>query len=57
MPLVGRAIPTRTIPVLRRQVQTGEIIRTTDTDLEATLTDDLAPSLAAIVVLVTVKPF
>jgi DNA-binding response OmpR family regulator len=31
--------------------KTGDIIRTTDTDLDATLTDDLAASLAAVVVL------
>ena len=36
MPVVGRAIPTRTVPVLRRQVQTGEIIRADDvTQVEA----------------------
>ena len=30
LPVVGRALPTRTIPVLRRQVATGEIIRADD---------------------------
>lgn len=30
LPVVGRAIPTRPIPVLRRQVATGEIIRADD---------------------------
>jgi flagellar basal body P-ring formation protein FlgA len=36
IPLVGRAVPTRTVPVLRRQVQTGEIVRADDvTQVEA----------------------
>jgi flagellar basal body P-ring formation protein FlgA len=36
IPLAGRAVPTRTVPVLRRQVQTGEIVRADDvTQVEA----------------------
>lgn len=30
MPVAGRAVPTRTIPVLRRQIASGEIIRADD---------------------------
>jgi flagella basal body P-ring formation protein FlgA len=30
LPVAGRAVPTRTIPVLRRQVATGEIVRAND---------------------------